>query len=71
MTKQEIAPTNPRFIWMEVDMDDYELPTGHMADTARELAEQCGVKTATIYQMISRAKRRQMRCRYVRVPFDD
>lgn len=59
-----------QFIWFEVDLDEYELPTGHMADSAAELAEQCGVRVGTIYQCMSRAKRRRHRCKYVRVPLD-
>ena len=53
-------------IWMLIDLNHDELPI-EVADTARELAQICGVKEESIIQSVSRAKRMGIRCRYVKV----
>lgn len=57
-------------IWMLIDLNHDELPI-EVADTARELAQICGVKEKTIIQSVSRAKRMGIRCRYVKVVVDE
>lgn len=58
----------PRFVWMEISKDQYELPI-HIADSAKELAELTGAKNqVVINSAISHAKKRGGWCKYVRVP---
>lgn len=42
-------------IWLKISSDRYELPLA-VADTARELAQMCGVTVGTIYSQMSCVK---------------
>ena len=57
-------------IYMMVSHDKYELPLA-VADSAKELADMCGVMEHTIYTMISHAKLNGNFCQYVRVEVDE
>lgn len=59
--------TNPKYQWMKVTNDEYELPIAS-ADTAAELAKLCGVTAANITRQVSQARRGVIRhtC-YIRV----
>ncbi len=58
-------------IWMKVTSDKYELPLA-VADTARELAEICGVKENNIVSAISHFKaKKHKRCKWVCVNVDN
>lgn len=57
-------------LWMLITKDKYELPI-LVANTERELAELCGVKTTSIAARIKHAKDRREWSRYVKVEWDD
>lgn len=57
-------------LWMAIDLNDNELPLA-VADTAKKLAEMCGVTENAIHCAISNAKKGGWRCRYVKVEIDD
>ena len=57
-------------LWMEVTMDDLELPLV-VAGSAEELARKNGKTTNNIYSAISKAKTRGYRSRYVKVEVED
>lgn len=58
-------------IWMLVSSDEYELPLA-VADTARELAEICGVRENNIISSISHFKaKNHKRCKWVCVHVSD
>ncbi len=54
-------------IWMEVDLKGKELPTGHMGDTAEQLAAACGVTASDIFNAMHYARKKGRLCKYVRV----
>lgn len=59
-------------IWMEVDLKNKELPTGRMATKARELSRLCGLKDPkAVSNIVSRAKRKGYRCKYVKVEIEE
>ena len=61
----EVAMKNS--VFMKVSNDEYELPE-IVADTAKELAEKCGVSENTIYGCVSRARTGKVyRSSYVKV----
>lgn len=61
----------PRFVWMEISKDRYELPI-YVADSAKELAELTGKQNATaIISAVSHAKKRGGWCKYTRVPITE
>ena len=55
---------------MKVDLKNDEVPLA-VADTAGILARNCGVKTKTIYQSMSRAKKHGWRCCWVKLEVED
>ena len=55
----------PKILWLEVDIKNKELPR-HVADSAEELAEICGVTVSTVKATASRQKRGARR-RFVKV----
>lgn len=57
-------------LYMEVTMDDYELPI-IVADSVRELAEICHVSPKTISSCISHEKAGGKRTRYKKVVVED
>ena len=54
-----MSERTPRFLWMEVSKDEYELPLA-VADSALELS---------VISSVSRAKRGGYWCKYKRVPY--
>jgi len=42
-----------------------------ISETINELAEEAGVKRATIDSTMSRAKKKGSRCKYIRIPVED
>ena len=56
-------------VWMEVTMDEYELPI-RIADTARELAKMCGVRSDYI-QFVAMSKDKNKKRRFHAVILDD
>ena len=50
-------------VYIKISLDELETVEA-MADTVQELAEMCGVKPASIYSIMSRAKKRGHRCIY-------
>lgn len=57
-------------LWMEVTMDEYELPVA-VAGSAEELARKNGKTRHNIYSAISHARARGYRSRYVKVEVED
>lgn len=57
-------------LWMEVTMDDLELPLV-IASSAEELARKIGKHRKNIYSAISHARARGYRSRYVKVEVED
>ena len=57
-------------IWMEVTRDEYELPVA-VADTADKLGKLVGVKGHSIREIMSMAKRRGGKCKYITVIIDE
>lgn len=52
-----MSERTPRFLWMEVSNDEYELPLA-VADSALELAKVLGLKDEnSVISSVSRAKR--------------
>ena len=49
---------------------DYDLPL-IVAESAKELAEKRGIRRDSIYEIMSKAKRRGHRCRYIVVDDED
>ena len=58
----------PKMVWMEIDIKNNELPL-KIADSAKELADLCGVKEITVISSASRAKK-GCKSRYVKVWID-
>lgn len=61
----------PKAIFMEVDLQNKELPTGRMADSPSELAQICGLAPRSVSSAIDKARRRGRPCKYVKVIIDD
>ena len=57
-------------VYMEVTQDKYELPVA-VADSVRELAYVVGVKENTVCNIMSRAKKRGGRCKYIKVELEE
>ncbi len=57
-------------LWMEITMDDLELPLV-VASSAEELARKNGKTRNNIYSAIYKAKVRGYRSRYVKVEVED
>lgn len=58
-------------LWMKVSNDEYELPE-IVADTSCELSRLCGLKSKSgVLTAIANAKRRKMKCQYIKVVIDD
>lgn len=55
---------------MKVSADKYEFPL-IMADTQSELARICGVKRDSVASAIHHARKRNMRCQYVKVVIEE
>lgn len=63
-----MSERTPRFLWMEVSNDEYELPLA-VADSALELSKVLGLKDEnSVISSVSRAKRGYW-CKYKRVPY--
>ena len=58
-------------IWMEVDLNNKELPTGVMADSPTKLAKMLGLHRGTVCSAINGCRKHGYRCRYVKVEIDD
>lgn len=66
-----MSERTPRFLWMEVSKDEYELPLA-VADSALELAKVLGLKDEnSVISSVSRAKRGGYWCKYKRVPLSE
>lgn len=64
-----MSERTPRFLWMEVSNDEYELPLA-VADSALELAKVLGLKDEnSVISSVSRAKRGGYWCKYKCVPY--
>lgn len=64
-----MSERTPRFLWMEVSNDEYELPLA-VADSALELSKVLGLKDEnSVISSVSRAKRGGNWCKYKRVPY--
>ena len=64
-----MSERTPRFLWMEVSNDEYELPLA-VADSALELSKVLGLKDEnSVISSVSRANRGGYWCRYRRVPY--
>lgn len=64
-----MSERTPRFLWMEVSNDEYELPLA-VADSALELAKVLGLKDEnSVISSVSRAKCGGYWCKYKRVPY--
>lgn len=57
-------------IYMLITTDRYELPVA-VADTVKELAFLIGVTENNIRSAMSKAKKRETRCRYVKVVIEE
>jgi len=57
------------YFWVKVNLKTDE--TIAVADTQRELAEMLGIKKESICQTISRAKRRNRPCGYMKIMEDE
>lgn len=57
-------------IWMEVDLNNKELPI-RIADRARDLARMKGIDPKGVSNAYSRAKCRGTKCRYVKVEIEE
>ena len=60
-----------KYLWIEVDLAHNELPTGRMGNSARELAQLCGIREHGVTEAVSKAIQKGYRCRYVRIPLDE
>ena len=60
-----------KYIWMKIDLHDEEAPPIAIADTAGQLAIKLGVKATSIYETVSRAKRKGHRCCYIKMEDDE
>lgn len=64
-----MSERTPRFLWMEVSNDEYELPLA-VADSALELSKVLGLKDEnSVISSVSRAKRGGYWCKYKCVPY--
>lgn len=64
-----MSERTPRFLWMEVSNDEYELPLA-VADSALELSKVLGLKDEnSVISSVSRAKRGGYWCKYKRVSY--
>lgn len=69
---RDVAPgPNMVRIYMEVDLQNKELPTGRWGYTADELAEACGVERNRVESLMSNCRRLHCRCKYVSVWIPD
>ena len=59
----------PKMVWMKIDLKNKELPTA-IADSAKELADMCGVSETTVVSAASRAAH-GYKNRYVKVWIGD
>ena len=63
----------PKVVYMKVSKDEYEFPL-MICDTAKELAERCGVSSTrgrnSVCSAIKNARRRGTWCQYKRVRLD-
>lgn len=62
--------TNKTYVWMEVDLNNKELPI-RVANSSQELAQLVGTSRNNILSSMSHAKKRGVPCRYVSVCLDD
>lgn len=62
--------TKHRYIWMEIDLRNKELPVA-VADTMEELAQMRKTTVRNIKTQMFRAKRRNGRCKYIRVKIEE
>lgn len=63
-----MSERTPRFLWLEVTKDEYELPVA-VADSAAELSEVLGLDADSVMSSYSRAKRKGCWCKYKKVPY--
>lgn len=66
----ENRATMPKMVWMEVDLNNKELPL-HIADSAVELAEICGTTRNNVESAASKAKHGRNKSRFVKVWIGD
>lgn len=59
-----------KYIYMLVTKDKYELPLV-VADSVAELAKKLSVSPNVIYSIMSHAKKKGRKCRYVKVEYED
>lgn len=57
-------------VWMEITLDDYELPVA-IAESRVRLAEMVGVEPETISEQICRYRKHGMKCKYIKVEIED
>ena len=63
-----MSERTPRFLWLEVTKDEFELPVA-VADSAAELSEVLGLDAGSVMSSCSRAKRKGYWCKYKKVPY--
>lgn len=63
-----MSERTPRFLWLEVTKDEYELPIA-VADSAAELSEVLGLDADSVMSSYSKAKRKGYWCKYKKVKF--
>lgn len=66
--KRRNDPEYLTYVYACVDNKDNIIATG---TTVGELASAIGVKTKSIYETMSRAKRRNTRCKYIKIDLSD
>lgn len=54
------------YVYMKITRDKFELPVA-VAETEKELAIICGVRTGTIKRIIHKSKMRGHKCSYIKV----
>lgn len=57
-------------VWMYVTDDKYRLPI-YVADTCRELASLLGITHNCIYSHVSKCKKKNKPCRFIKVDISD
>lgn len=57
-------------VYMAITLDSLELPIA-VADTVKELEEALGLSKNTVWRVMSRAKSKGWRCKYIRVDLEE
>lgn len=57
-------------VYMAITLDSLELPIA-VADTVKELEEVLGLSENTVWRVMSRAKSKGWRCKYIKVDLEE